>query len=117
MTDAILRATTESGEVWDDPSADLLFEILSDIERGDELFVVVERLSDRSGQTYMQTIMEGDVFVVEHRDGSPERHFRAAAPGKHEAHSVFTGWAFDLPGWREALGWELATLDQVAPSP
>jgi hypothetical protein len=115
MTGPALRATTESGDVWDDPSEDKLFEILGEIERGDELFLVVERLSDPGGQTYIQTIIEGESFVVEHREGSAERHFRTVVPGRDEAYAVFTAWVHQLPGWREALAWELAPLDQVAP--
>ena len=33
MGDPALRATTENGEVWDDPSADRLAELLSKVER------------------------------------------------------------------------------------
>ena len=107
-----VRATTESGQVWADPSGDLLREILSDIERGNELFLVVDRLSDPDGQTYIQTIIEGGSFVVEHRDGSADRHFRAVTASKEEAHAVFIAWAAGDQGWRDALVWEHERLDQ-----
>lgn len=110
MRGPVLRATTESGVVWDDPSEDLLLEILGDIERGEELFLVVERLSDSDGQTYMQTIIEGGAFVVEHREGSADRHFRAVAGSKRDVHAVFMAWASGEPGWRDALAWELEPL-------
>ena len=35
MSDAILRAQTEDGEVWDDPSEDLLFELMTDLDADD----------------------------------------------------------------------------------
>jgi len=46
----ILRALTDSGETWDDPSEGLLFEILGDVERcEDDCWLLVERLSEVPG--------------------------------------------------------------------
>ena len=48
---------------------------------------------------------------VEFRDGSADRHFQATVPGPfamtgHFAVArVLQDWAFDRPGWREALPW------------
>lgn len=116
MSGSAVRATTESGEVWDDPSEDLLLDVLSDIERGRELFLVVDRLGDPDGQTYMQTILEGGVFVVEHREGSPDRHFRAVASSKQEVHAAFVAWAQDDATWRTALAWEQEPVDMTGPA-
>ena len=63
----------ESGVVWDDPSEDLLYDLLGDVERGDEQFIVIERTSDPSGQTYMQaTLVDGGGWLLERRDGRPD---------------------------------------------
>jgi hypothetical protein len=106
MTDPVLRATMASGTTWNDPSEDLLFELLTDIEAGDEDFLIVDRTGDPSGNTYAQVIRTHDaLYQVEHRDGGPGRHFQAFTPDKRQAHSVLTGWAFELPGWREGLPW------------
>ena len=111
MPTPILRATTESGAVWDDPSEDLLLELLGDIERGAELFVIVDRRGGvGDGQTYMQVILEGDVYGVERRDGSAERHFQATTSDKRLVHAVLWRWAFEQPGWQEALHWEPLAL-------
>jgi hypothetical protein len=108
----ILRAITGSGETWDDPSEDLLFELLTDIEAGDDEFVIVERTTDPSGNTNAQVCRTADgLFQVEHRDGGPGEHFQAFTPDKRLAHSVLTAWSFDLPGWREGLPWEPLDLD------
>jgi hypothetical protein len=89
------------------PRRTLLFELLSDIERGDEEFVIVERLSDPEGQTYMQLVLDHDgTYTVEHRDGSAEEHYRAATADKREAHAVLWRWACDRTGWRDALAFE-----------
>ena len=50
----VLRALPEVGQSWDDPSEDLLFMLLDDIERGEGSFLIVERTTDPSGQTYAQ---------------------------------------------------------------
>lgn len=113
MSGPAIRATTESGEIWDDPSEDLLLEVLSDIERGGELFLVVDRLADPDRQTYMQTILEGGVFVVEHREGSPDRHFRAVTSSKDEVHAAFVAWAAGDEAWRQVLAWELEPVDMT----
>jgi hypothetical protein len=66
-TQPVLRAIMESGETWDDPSEDLLFILLEDIRDKHELFVIVERVRDASGQTYMQVIRnEESTYTLEY---------------------------------------------------
>ena len=102
----VLRATTEQGHVWDDPSEDLLFELLTDVEEGTEQFVVVERPADASGQTYAQVILGGGGdWLLERRDGSADLHFAASLPDKQAAHQALTAWAFELPGWESEASW------------
>lgn len=107
----ILRALMQSGETWDDPSEDLLFELMSDIDAGAEQFMIVERLADTSTNTYAQTCVTDDGrFQVEYRDGGSQRHFQAFTPELRVAHAAITGWAFGLPGWRDTLSWERLDL-------
>jgi hypothetical protein len=97
----------ESGEAFDDPSEDLLFELLGDIERGDEQFLIVTRLTDPSNETYAQTVRNDDgSWLVERRDGSRERHFAATLPDLGDVHRVMTAWAFELEGWEALAVWQ-----------
>ncbi|MCM0674038.1 hypothetical protein NCC78_04885 [Micromonospora phytophila] len=106
MTAPLLRVRMESGQIWDDPSDDLLFELLSDMERGNEQFLVMDRLADVTGQTFVQVARtEVGGYQVEYREGDADRHFQAFTEDKRIAHSVITSWAFELPGWRNALPW------------
>ncbi|MFG1842819.1 hypothetical protein ACGFH8_30835 [Micromonospora sp. NPDC049175] len=106
MTAALLRVTMESGQIWHDPSEDLLFELLSDMERGEEMFLVVERLTDATGQTFAQVARtEANGYQVEYREGGEDSHFQAFTEDKRLVHSVLTAWAFELAGWRAALPW------------
>lgn len=94
----VLRATTSNGETSDDPSDDHLFLLFEDTARGDVQFFVVERLADRSGQTYIQAIQDGaGGWIVERREGSPDEHFSAAFGDMRSAHTAVTSWAYELP--------------------
>ncbi len=109
MSEPILTATMSSGSTWNDPSEDLLFELLNDIEAGREEFMVVNRPGHR--ETYAQVVLLGDGgFLMEYRAGSAERHFAATSTDKRTIHAALTGWAFDLQGWTALLDWRPADL-------
>lgn len=104
MGSPILRAAMSSGVTWDDPSEDLMFILLSDVEEGAEQFIVVNRLD--SEQEYAQvTLSEDSTFLMEYRDGSADRHFAGQSTDKRVVHAAMTGWAFRLPGWQDLLEW------------
>lgn len=97
----VVRALIEDGESFDDPSEDLLFMLLEDVEGGAGTWVLVERTSDSSGQTYAQCLRLADgSYQLKHRDGNADRHFVSRAPGFRDAHTFLTAWSFDLPTWR-----------------
>jgi hypothetical protein len=101
----------ESGVKWDDPSEDLLFILLEDIRDRRELYMIVERVRDTSGQTFMQAIRTDDSkYRLEYRDGAPDRHFYAVTADFRKAHDVLTKWSFELPGWDSAMKWRLLEL-------
>lgn len=109
MTEPILRATTEQGQMWDDPSVDLLYELLLDIERKEELFVIVERLDD--DQEFMQVVrLTDDSYLVERRTGSAESHVHAFSSDRQLIHGVLARWAFRIEAGG-AIGWDGTDLD------
>lgn len=101
-----MRAKAETGEAYDDPSEDLLFMLFEDIANGDEDFFIVERTEDRAGQTYIQVARASSGFVLEYRDGGPDRHFGTECDDMRLAHQVVTGWAFGFDGWKDDLEWK-----------
>jgi hypothetical protein len=106
VTAALLRATSESGDVVDDPSQDKLFEMFQDLEAGKGTFLIVESRSDPSGQTFVQAARSDDgTYVVEYRQGSADQHFQASAPDFSEAHALVTMWALGIPGLHERATW------------
>jgi hypothetical protein len=110
-SEPVLRATAESGDVVDDPSEDALFEMFEDIEAGEGTYLIVDALQDQTGQRYVQVSRNDDGrYVVEYRDGGPERHFGTVAPDMRSAHALVTGWAFGLPGWRDSADWQPVSI-------
>jgi hypothetical protein len=103
---AVLRATSESGDVLDDPSEDALSTMFQDLEAGKGTFLIVESLADSNGQTFVQAARSDDgSYVVEYRQGSADQHFQATAPDFREAHALVTMWAFGRPGLLERATW------------
>ncbi len=103
---ACLRATSESGDVLDDPSEDALFTMFDGLEAGNGTFLIVESLADASGQTFVQAARGDDgTYVVEYRQGSADQHFQTTAPDFREARALVTMWAFSRPGLHERATW------------
>jgi hypothetical protein len=103
----VIRATSESGDVIDDPSEDALFMMLEDIEAGEGTFLIVESLDDATGQTYVQTSRNDDgSHIVEYRDGGPTNHYGTVVGDMRAAHEIIFGRAFGLAGWRDLANWE-----------
>lgn len=93
------------------PSEDLMFELLSDIERGAEQFFIIERTSDSSGETYAQVIESvGGGWTLERRDRSADRHFGVDLREKREVHAAQVSWAFELPGWETRVDWQKLSM-------
>src|SRR5215472_17740047 len=83
----ILRAIPEVGQQWDDPSEDLLFILLQDIEAGEGTYLIVERTTDHSGETYAQALRRDDgTYVVEHREGDADHHYGTTVANMRAAH-------------------------------
>jgi hypothetical protein len=97
MTAPSLRAEVENGQTYDDPSEDALFEILGDVDAGEALWVIVERLDDPNQQTYAQALRDKDgTYVVERRLGTPDTHEATRTPDMRSAQQLLTAWAFAL---------------------
>jgi hypothetical protein len=109
--DPILRARPETGPVWDDPSEDLLYELLQDIEDGQGTFLIVERTTDPGRQTYAQALRRDDgTYIVEYREGDAEHHYGTVVADLRTAHELLVGWAFERPGWNDGTSWSTVVV-------
>ena len=108
---SVLRATSESGDAIEDPSEDALMVMFQGLEAGDGTFLIVEALTDPTGQTYVQAARGDDgAYVVEYRQGGADQHFQAHVADFREAHALVTMWAFRLPGLHERATWTRVTV-------
>jgi hypothetical protein len=105
-----LQATDALDRLYDDPSAELLWQIISGLSKDGNYCVIVQRVPDASKDgTYIQTAVLADGrYTVEYQDGDLQHHFHAEVENAQSAYEVVEAWASDRPGWREMLGWELA---------
>jgi hypothetical protein len=103
-----LVATDASDNRFDNPSEELLWQIISGLTAGDNYFVMVQHVPDSSKDgTYIQAAVLSDGrFAVEYQDGDLQHHFHAEVDNARRAYEVVVAWAFGRPGWREMLAWE-----------
>ena len=109
---ARLRATDALDRRFDDPSEEQLWQIISGLTVKNNYFVMVQRVPDDSKDgTYIQTaILRDGRFTVEFQDGDVQHHFHAEVDSARRAHKVVAAWAYERPGWRDMLPWELEDL-------
>jgi hypothetical protein len=65
-----------TGDVSADPSWEQVRAALDELEDDGEAFVILSS----AAQQYLQTVMTGEFYHVEWRDGSERRHFATDAP-------------------------------------
>jgi hypothetical protein len=97
----IVRAIAPDGDILDEPSEDLLLELLNDCQYNGD-FVIVEKDDTHFAQTAWSS---EEPWVVEYRNGTADAHFQARTGDKHVVHNVLLGFAYDLPGWETLVEW------------
>ncbi|MCU1498866.1 MAG: hypothetical protein JWM47_2819 [Acidimicrobiales bacterium] len=100
-----MRVSGSEDQSWDGPVGEVLPAMLGRLERGDEEFLVLERVTDLSGETFAQVVGLDGGWYVEHRDGSEDRRFAVMADDLLAAGELLTAWAADVPGWRDRVPW------------
>ena len=102
-----LRALTDGGVMLEDPSDAELLGLLEDINAGEGTALVVERVDDPTGQTYVQVLRteSGLGWEVEYRAGRPDKHFRTVVGDVESVHHLVAGWALERPDWLRSVRW------------
>ncbi|MEU8585455.1 hypothetical protein AB0C59_00345 [Streptomyces sp. NPDC048664] len=80
-------------------------------------FLVVQRIPDLPDVFAQVWHQAGGDYVVEHRDGAADRHFRAVTEGPGAVIAAMTGWARQEAGWDGALAWSLLDLGSPPETP
>lgn len=97
--------TTGRDEQFDDPRPEDLASMVDEVAERLRLFVVVGRPSG-SEQTYIQVAQEEAGLVLEHREGTAQRHFQAHTTDAALAARVVVDWASRGTEWPTALPWQ-----------
>ncbi|MET9700722.1 hypothetical protein ABZY31_27920 [Streptomyces sp. NPDC006529] len=105
-----IRIGTESGEAHVRPAPFTLERLAERIGAEGDRFLVVERLPS-DPDVYIQVWHDvADVgaqgYQLEHRDGAPDRHFRAFLRSASEVGEVMAAWARGDEGWDRGPAWE-----------
>ena len=107
-----LKAIDALDHRFDDPSEELLWQIISGLTPDDNYFVMVQHVPGTSQDgTYIPNAIFADGHLkVEYQDGDLQHHYSASVDSARQAHEVVAAWAFERPGWRAMLPWELEKL-------
>lgn len=105
---------TASLGTFPDVTREVLDRVLSQLDH-DNGYVILER-TDRP-EAYAQAAIARDNraneipgrYVVEHREGA-HAHWQAHTDDMEVVHSVLAGWAFDEPGWKDLVSWNVLDL-------
>ncbi|MFJ8045787.1 DUF6891 domain-containing protein [Kitasatospora sp. NPDC096147] len=100
-----ITVRTADGERLVRPTPEELAALVARIGADGDRFLILQRapdLPDVFAQTWHRS---GDVYAVEHRDGSVERHFGTLFDDPGAVAAALTGWAREEPGWDAGKEW------------
>jgi hypothetical protein len=94
----------------------MLFELISDLERGDEQSFTVEQLTGSADGSFRVSRVTNGAFLMERTDNSAL--MSATTPNKRWAHAALVDWAHGIPnsahevhGWEDGLNWRAVAPD------
>jgi hypothetical protein len=115
---AVLPITvhTEHGSRRVRPTAGELGELVRRLGNEDR-FLVLQRVPDLP-DVFMQVWHEADGdYILEYRDGTPDRHFQVLLPAPEPVVTAMTQWAGGKPGWDGAMAWQALDFGPADPPP
>jgi hypothetical protein len=100
-----IGVTCQGGAKFEDPSVDLLADLLRSRAPGDA-YLILERVDDTPGDPFIQTVADPDgSWVVEYRNSQDEPVFHAETRDADLVRQVLVEWCLDLAGWHDRLTW------------
>ncbi|MGW4379720.1 DUF6891 domain-containing protein [Kitasatospora sp. NPDC004531] len=97
-------------------SEDELVDMVRDMAYASGTFVVLQRVPDLP-DTYAQACPEDGAWTVEHRAGSPARHYGTRVADVEQVAALLLGWARQDDGWDAGPAWERMEFDVPEPAP
>ncbi|MBG0829429.1 hypothetical protein HS041_16810 [Planomonospora sp. ID67723] len=112
-----ITALTEDGHRHVRADAGRLAELVNRLGGRHNRFLVVQRIPDLPG-VFIQVWHEaGDEYVLEHRDGAPDRHYQAILDTPEPVVAAMTRWARLEDEWGSGLNWTRLDLGLPEPPP
>ncbi|MFJ3514060.1 MULTISPECIES: DUF6891 domain-containing protein [unclassified Streptomyces] len=113
-----ITVLTEPGPRHLRPSAGELAALVHRIGREGDRFLVVETVPDLPDVFVQVWHRSGGDYILEHRAGSPERHFGTSVDGPEAVIAAMTAWADGRrDGWDAGRVWERVEFPPVQPAP
>ena len=110
-----ITVQTEDGRRRSGPAEPELRMLVARIGGQGDRFLVADRLP-AVPQVYAQVWHEGaGPYVVEFREGSADRHFRAEVSDPERVAAVLLDWSRDGERWRAELGWQQYEVEPPPP--
>ena len=112
-----MQLETENGTKHEEVSEVKLRSTLAALNDADNTFAILSS----GGEHYLQTVSQDDAFVIEKRDGSFDRHFRARSGERHqftkdEVVQVFSAYLLGQPESSQ-LTWEPMSMPKPGSIP
>ncbi|WP_336318317.1 DUF6891 domain-containing protein [Streptomyces lavendofoliae] len=114
---AIRVETEKHGEECARVPAERLEDLVRRIGADGDRFVVVQRIPDVPDVFIQVWHEDGAGYQLEHRDGSPERHFMAEPADAGRVARCMVRWARQEAGWDAGLAWRSVDLPLPEPVP
>ncbi|MGC5009361.1 DUF6891 domain-containing protein [Streptosporangium sp. DT93] len=112
-----ITVLTEGGHRHVRPDAGELAGLVGRIGGRDDRFLVVQRIPDLPGVFVQVWHEDEDDYTLEHREGTPDRHFQALVDGPEPVVTAMTRWAAREDGWDSGHDWTRVNLDVPEPPP
>lgn len=96
--------STADGVRMADPSAGQIGDALADLDESN-WFAILERGHEGS-EVYLQTARNEGGFLLEHREGSPERHYTVKVTDRDRLVRAFAAFVAGDDAWKGWFAWE-----------
>ena len=92
MTSGYYHADTENGDHVDDPSEDVLFALIEELDHKDNTFVLIEPAEEQMGWFASVSLLEDDTYELEWRDMHRRDHELTVETDRGHIAKELTRW-------------------------
>jgi hypothetical protein len=116
----MLEITVRAEKGWQRivrPSAEDIGTLVDSLGGDGNRFLIVQQIPDLPDRFIQAWHENGGDYILERRDGSPDRHFQTVLDDPAPITTAILGWAQHAAGWDAGMEWEPLVLEPAAPVP